>query len=57
MRECKEKPINGHYCCGDGKTVTGKGFVLIMRYNSRLNMPGARSVPASEKRLIRIKSK
>ena len=23
MRECKEEPINGHYCCGDGKTVPG----------------------------------
>ena len=24
MRECKEEPINWHYCCGGGKTVNGK---------------------------------
>lgn len=24
MRECKEEPINVHYCCGGGKTVNWK---------------------------------
>ncbi len=25
MRKCKEEPDkNGHYCCGDGRTINGK---------------------------------